>query len=167
MSTCGRSSKPFGRMLVQPAAQRTTKRWKLLQRFQILVFDYSALHSANEELAAERAARVLHPDDLTKASVLWKHLVELAIASAANGGERDKARVTNDLREFRLAGDPRNLAVRQALRLQRGTRWQTLATALVTWRWPERNGSPASMRPLIKAAMLKSVVMPGSANPLS
>jgi hypothetical protein len=30
--------------------------WKLLQRFQILVFDYSALHSANEELAAERAA---------------------------------------------------------------------------------------------------------------
>ena len=89
--------------------------WKLLQRFQILVFDYSALHSANEELAAERAARVLHPDDLTKATALWKHLIELAIASAANGGERDKAGVINDLREFRLAGDPRNLAVREAL----------------------------------------------------
>ncbi|MEY9182365.1 hypothetical protein [Bradyrhizobium sp. USDA 313] len=89
--------------------------WKLLQRFQILVFDYSALHSANEELAAERAARVLHPDDSAKTSALWKHLVELAIASAANGGERDKAAITTDLREFRLAGDPRNLEVRKAL----------------------------------------------------
>ncbi|MET4016060.1 hypothetical protein [Bradyrhizobium sp. S3.2.12] len=89
--------------------------WKLLQRLQILVFDYSALHSANEELASERAARVLHPDDSTKASALWKHIIELAIASAANGGERDKVGLTNDLREFRLAGDPKNLAVREAL----------------------------------------------------
>ncbi|MBO6905941.1 MAG: hypothetical protein JJ865_13405, partial [Parvibaculum sp.] len=89
--------------------------WKLLRRFQILVFDYSALHSANEELAAERAARVLHPDDASKASALWKNLIEISIASAANGGERNRASLTSDLREFRLAGDPRNLAVREAL----------------------------------------------------
>ena len=46
---------------------------------------------------AERAARVLHPDDSTRASALWKHLIELAIASAAQSpSAEDDALKTRD-----------------------------------------------------------------------
>lgn len=89
--------------------------WLLLRRFQILVFDYTATHSANEELATERSTRALHPDEAAKAPALWKVLTELAISSAASGGERDRATLITDLHAFRLAGDPRNQAVRSAL----------------------------------------------------
>ena len=46
--------------------------WRLLRRLQILVFDFTAQGSASEELARERAAHALHPDDVAKAGSLWR-----------------------------------------------------------------------------------------------
>ncbi len=88
--------------------------WRLLQRFQILVFDYTALHSASETLAKERAARALHPDDAGSAGALWSTLVRLAISRAADGGEFNKASLEEALRQegFRLAGDRRHSVAR-------------------------------------------------------
>lgn len=89
--------------------------WRLLSRFQILVFDYTALHSTSEELSAERAARVLTPEDAGKASALWKVLIERAVSIAAEGGSRNRASLAAELAGFQLAGDPQNVAVRAAL----------------------------------------------------
>jgi hypothetical protein len=50
--------------------------WQLLRRLHILVFDFTATGSASEELAKERAARALHPEDSSRAGNLWHELVE-------------------------------------------------------------------------------------------
>ena len=36
--------------------------WRLLRRFQILLFDFAAVGSQSEELAKERSVRALHRD---------------------------------------------------------------------------------------------------------
>ena len=91
--------------------------WKLLRRLQIFVFDFTAVGSASEELARERAARAVHPADGLRATGLWKGLTELAIDIAKSGGDRTRDRLIADLteRSFRLAGDRQNLAARRAL----------------------------------------------------
>jgi hypothetical protein len=91
--------------------------WKVLARFQILVFDYTAFGSATEELSRERAVRVLPPEDTAKASTLWNVLIDLAEEVAADGGDRDRARLAADLanRSIRIAGDRRLADVRSAV----------------------------------------------------
>ena len=79
--------------------------WRLLRRLQILVFDFTAQSSSAEELAKERAARVLHPDDAARAAGLWARLVELAIRVAASGGDRkrEELRSPQEIEHRRLA----------------------------------------------------------------
>jgi hypothetical protein len=91
--------------------------WRLLRKLQILVFDFTAQGSASEELAKERAARALHPDDTLQAANLWSTLVELALQVAASGGERAREELIDDLRQrsFRLAGERRHSSARAAL----------------------------------------------------
>jgi hypothetical protein len=91
--------------------------WKLLGRLQILVFDYTANGSATEELSLERAVSVLPPEDAAKASTLWSVLTDLAEEVAADGGDRDRARLAADLanRSIRVAGDRRLADVRSAV----------------------------------------------------
>jgi len=91
--------------------------WKTLARLQILVFDFTAAGSATEELARDRAAQVLPPEDRAKAASLWSTLTDLALEVAANGGDRDRARLVADLqaKDFRLAGDRRFERVRAAV----------------------------------------------------
>ncbi len=91
--------------------------WKLLGRLQIFVFDFTASGSAAEELAKERAVRVLHPEDGPRAADLWKSLTELAIDIDKSGGDRTRDQLMTDLKErsFRLAGERHNLPARQAL----------------------------------------------------
>ncbi len=91
--------------------------WRLLRKFQILIFDFTAPGSASEALARERAITALHPDDIQRAGVLWSVLIELAIASAAAGGERDRSSLISDpkLQSFRLAGERRFINVRAAV----------------------------------------------------
>lgn len=91
--------------------------WKLLGRFQILVFDFTAQGSASEELAKERAVRALHPEDGSRAASLWSVLVELALRIAASGGERKRGDVIEELKQqgFRFAGERRYTTARTTL----------------------------------------------------
>jgi hypothetical protein len=50
--------------------------WKTLARLQILIFDFTNNGSATEELARDRAAHVLPPEDRAKAASLWSTLTE-------------------------------------------------------------------------------------------
>ena len=90
---------------------------KLLRRFQILVFDFTAQGSASEELAKERAVRALHAEDGSRAASLWSVLIEFALKIAASGGERKRVDVIEELGQqgFRLAGERRYANARMAL----------------------------------------------------
>jgi len=91
--------------------------WRLLGRLQILVFDFTAKGSSSEELAKERAAHALHPDDTPLAGNLWTTLVELALEIAVSGGDRTCDRLSEDLRRqaFCLAGQRRYFPTRATL----------------------------------------------------
>jgi hypothetical protein len=71
-----------------PADDQTV--WKLLRRFHILVFDFTAETSADRDLAQERAVRVLLPGHEHLASELWRSLIERSIKIAASGGDRTR-----------------------------------------------------------------------------
>lgn len=91
--------------------------WRLLRRLQILVFDFTAQGSASEDLARERAIRALHADDGARARSLWSALIELALRSAASGGELKRGDLITELgsQGFRLAGERRYSTARAAL----------------------------------------------------
>lgn len=91
--------------------------FRLLCRFQILIFDFTAPGSASEELARERAVRALHTDDGARAGSLWSALVELALKVAASGGDRKRYDLIEELRQqgFRFAGERRYASARAAL----------------------------------------------------
>jgi hypothetical protein len=90
--------------------------WQLLRRMHILVFDFTATGSASEELAKERAARALHPEDAARAGNFWDELVELSIEIAKSGGDRKRDELKAELQKgFRLAGDRHNLPALAAL----------------------------------------------------
>lgn len=91
--------------------------WQLLRRLQILTFDFTATGSASEDLARERAAHVLHGDDISRAGALWGNLVEVAINVAKNGGDRTRETLLNSLAPlaFRFVGDRRHATARSAL----------------------------------------------------
>jgi hypothetical protein len=91
--------------------------WQLLRRFQVLVFDFNAEGSQSRELAIERAARVLHPNDGSRAVALWTGLIEHAIAIAASGGDTTLDRLRQHLLQqaFRFQGDRRWTTARAVL----------------------------------------------------
>lgn len=91
--------------------------WRLLRRLQILVFDFTAQGSASEDLARERAVRALHADDSARAGGLWSTLIELALRSAASGGDRKRGDLITELgsQGFRLAGERRYSTARAVL----------------------------------------------------
>ena len=91
--------------------------WRLLRRMHILVFDFTSPGSASEDLAKERAARALHPEDTARAGNLWDELVELSIEIAKSGGDRKREELKAELAQkgFRLAADRHNLPALAAL----------------------------------------------------
>ena len=92
--------------------------WHVLRRFQILTFDYDAPGSQSVELALERARHVLAPEDVERASALWKVLTETAIRAGASGGDLDRDRLVADLAgagNFRLLGTRSNRLPRETL----------------------------------------------------
>jgi hypothetical protein len=91
--------------------------WKVLRRLQILIFDYTAVGSAAEELSRERAVQVLPHEDTAKASSLWGVLIDLSEEIAADGGDRDRTRLLTDLanKSIRVAGDRRFSDVRATI----------------------------------------------------
>jgi hypothetical protein len=99
------------------APQDDETAWGLLRRFQILVYDFTALGSAEESRARDRAALALHSDDAANAATLWAELVELSLRVAAAGGDRTRAALLEDFRghPFRLAGERRHASARRRL----------------------------------------------------
>lgn len=91
--------------------------WLLLRRLQILTFDFTATGSASHDLALERAVRVLHPDDASRAGAFWVSLVELAIDVAKSGGDRTRETALQALAQlgYRFLGERRHATARAAL----------------------------------------------------
>ena len=73
--------------------------WRLLRRFQILVFDFESIGSDYEYRARERARLTLNPDQANRAADLWPILIEHAGACARAGGALDRAAVVTPLTE--------------------------------------------------------------------
>ena len=91
--------------------------WRLLRRFQILTFDFTATGSASHDLALERAVRVLHADDGSRAGALWVSLIELAIDVAKSGGDRTRETALQTFAQlgYRFVGERRHATARAAL----------------------------------------------------
>lgn len=81
--------------------------WKVLARLQILVFDYTAVGSANAELSRDRCMRVLSPETSSMAPALWNTLISLTETVAADAGDRDLPRLRIDLSAQGFAFAPR------------------------------------------------------------
>lgn len=98
-----------------PGDDETT--WQLLRRLQILTFDFTAIGSASEELARERAARVLHSEDISRSGALWANLIEISINVAKSGGDHTRQTLLTSLSEsaFRFSGERRHEMARTAL----------------------------------------------------
>lgn len=99
------------------AASDGTTVWRLLSRFQILHFDFTAQGSTHEAWQLERAAHALHPDEAGRAESLWQYLVSLAIKAATSGGQFNRRELVQRVRDgrFRLVGERRFASVRSAL----------------------------------------------------
>lgn len=82
--------------------------WKILRRFHILVFDFTASDSASVELMHERALRALDSGGTDEARNLWSRLTELALEIAVNAGHRTRESLMADLASFRLAPSRNN-----------------------------------------------------------
>lgn len=91
--------------------------WLLLRRLQILTFDFTSTGSASHDLALERAIRVLHADDGSRAGALWVSLIELAIDVAKSGGDKTRETALQAMAPlgYRFAGQRRHAAARAAL----------------------------------------------------
>ncbi len=91
--------------------------WLLLRRLQILTFDFTAPGSASHDLALERAVRVLHTNDGSRAGVFWVNLIELAIDVAKSGGDRNRETALQALTQlgYRFLGERRHATARAAL----------------------------------------------------
>lgn len=82
--------------------------WKILRRFHILVFDFTATDSTSVELMHERALRALEQSGLDEARNLWSRLTALALEIAVSAGHRTRESLRADLSTFQLAGDRNN-----------------------------------------------------------
>lgn len=73
--------------------------WRLLRRFQVLVFDFESYGSDYEHRARERARLTLVPEQAGRASELWPILIDQAGACARAGGAQDRNAVLRPLTE--------------------------------------------------------------------
>lgn len=107
-----------GHMRTAGAAHDDTAVWQLLSRFQVLAFDFEQPGSVCAQLARERCALQLAPQDAERAGELWDSLQQIALQADAAGGDLDatalRERLTGE-REYRLAGDRRLHVARERL----------------------------------------------------
>lgn len=92
--------------------------WRILRRFQILVFDFNQEGSATEILVRYRCAMLLAPAEASKAGAFWQTLVTVALESSAKGGEKTPAQIRETLVDeyhYRFAGDRQLANARAAL----------------------------------------------------
>ena len=71
--------------------------WRILRRFQILVFDFNQQGSSTETLVRDRCGMLLTPEEASKANTFWQALVSLTLKSAAKGGETTPTQIRETL----------------------------------------------------------------------
>ncbi len=107
-----------GHMSAAGATHDDAAVWHLLSRFQLLAFDFEQPGSVCAQLARERCALQLAPQDAARASELWDSLQQIALQVDAAGGDLDAAalreRLTSE-RDYRLSGDRRLHVARERL----------------------------------------------------
>jgi hypothetical protein len=82
--------------------------WRLLRRFQILVFDFEAPGSDFEHRARERARLILAPEQTDRATDLWPLLVTQAQTLATASGDADRTSLLSELQsQYGLRFDTR------------------------------------------------------------
>ena len=149
--------------------------WRILRRFQILVFDFENEGSICSLLARERATALLAHEDASRGADLWSTLVHTALAFEGSAGECQRMPLREALSQqhgLRWAGERRlftarlNLAEasRNALeeigstvngvRIDRTARVDQAYTALDTGRYVEIRGRPG----VGKSSVLKDLV---------
>lgn len=75
--------------------------WRLLRRFQILVFDFESPGSDYEHRARERAGWLLSPDQADRAADLWSALIEYVGDSARAAGAKTRPELVSALQAER------------------------------------------------------------------
>ncbi|MFN4235864.1 MAG: hypothetical protein ACK4FZ_01265 [Vogesella sp.] len=107
--------------------------WQLLSHFQVLAFDFEQPGSICAQLARERCALQLAPQDAGRAGELWDSLQQIALQVDAAGGDLDAAelrdRLTRD-RSYRLAGDRRLHVAREQLAEMAVSALDTIGTSV-------------------------------------
>jgi hypothetical protein len=91
---------------------------RLLSRFQVFAFDFEQPGSVCAQMARERCALQLAPQDAGRADALWDSLQQIALQVDAAGGDLDAAALRERLageRGYRLAGDRRLHVARERL----------------------------------------------------
>jgi len=73
--------------------------WRLLRRFQILVFDFESAGSDYDHRAREILRWILAPDQTDRANDLWPVLIDLVGASARAAGAMDRAALVTTLEQ--------------------------------------------------------------------
>ncbi|MDI3560217.1 hypothetical protein [Bradyrhizobium sp. Arg816] len=107
-----------GHMRTAGAAHDDAAVWRLLSHLQVLAFDFEQPGSACAQLARERCALILAPQDAGRAGELWDSLQQIALHVDAAGGDLDATMLRERLtaeRAFRLAGDRRLHLARERL----------------------------------------------------
>jgi hypothetical protein len=107
-----------GHMRTAGAAHDDAAVWQLLSRFQVLAFDFEQPGSVCAQLARERCALLLAPQDAGRAGELWDSLQQIALQVDAAGGELDAPALRERLageRGYRLASDRRFHIMRERL----------------------------------------------------
>ncbi|WP_258187846.1 hypothetical protein [Trinickia symbiotica] len=107
-----------GHMRAAGSAHDDAAVWQLLSRFQVLAFDFEQPGSVCAQLARERCALLLPPQDASRSGELWDSLQQIALQVDAAGGDLDapalRDRLTGE-RGYRLAGDRRLYVARERL----------------------------------------------------
>lgn len=83
--------------------------WRLLRRFQILVFDFESTGSDYDHRSRERSLGVLAPDQTERAADLWSVLITESLTRDAAGGDVDRRSLVGVLSEthgFRISDRP-------------------------------------------------------------
>jgi hypothetical protein len=107
-----------GHMCSAGAAHDNKTVWRLLSRFQVLAFDFEQPGSLCAQLARERCAMLLGPQDAGRGGELWDSLQQIALQVDAAGGGLDAAALRERLageRGYRFAGDRRLHVARERL----------------------------------------------------
>jgi len=81
--------------------------WRVLKRFQILVFDFSKENGAEDYWAIDRAKGLLVEQERDRASSLWSSIITIGLATDTDGGDCNRTQLLNKLSKESFALEAR------------------------------------------------------------